>query len=114
MPPYFLRERLNTDSYFYLHELEDEVLNEILQLPFEELDSYIYALICRFYSNVPKGSDRYDSISTAYKSSFILEKLYRSNAMLHENYTAIYTKTGLIREMVNDLYAIGTEKVAIH
>lgn len=109
-----MRERLNTDSYFYLHELEDEVLNEILQLPFEELDSYIYALICRFYTTIPKSSDRYTKLAEAYKASFILEKLYRSNEMLSDNYTAIYTKTGLIREMVNDLYSIGTEKVAIH
>lgn len=109
-----MRELLNTDSYFYLHELDDEILNEILQLSFEELDSYIYALICRFYTHVPKGSDRFKKLENAYKSSFILEKLYRSNTMLSEHYTAIYTKTGLIREMVNDLYAIGTEKVAIH
>ncbi len=105
---------MNTDSYFYLHELEDEVLNEILQLPFEELDNYIYALISRFYPTTPKPSDRYTKLVKAYKASFVLEKLYRSNDLLSENYTAIYTKTGLIRELVNDLYAIGTEKVAIH
>ena len=105
---------MNTDSYFYLHELEDEALNEILQLPFEELDNYIYALICRFYPTTPKPSDRYTRLVKAYKASFVLEKLYRSNELLSENYTAIYTKTGLIREIVSDLYAIGTEKVAIH
>lgn len=114
MPPTFLREILNTDSYFYLHELEDEVLDEILQLPFKELDSYIYALICRFYPTVQKNSESYEALSKAYKAGFVLEKLYRSNDMLSESYTAIYTKTGLLREMVNDLYSIGTEKVAIH
>lgn len=105
---------MNTDSYFYLHELDDEVLTEILRLPFEELDSYIYALICRFYPTVQKPSERYNKLVEAYKASFVLEKLYRSNEMLSDNYTAIYTKTGLVREIVNDLYAIGTEKVAIH
>lgn len=114
MPPYFLRELLSTDSYFYLHELEDETLDEILQLPFEELDEYIYALICRFYPTTLKHSEAYVNLTNAYKASFVLEKLYRTNEVLIDNYTAIYTRTGLLRELVNDLYAIGTDKVAIH
>ena len=114
MPPFFLRDLLNSDSHFYLHELDEEVLDEILQLSFEELDKYIYALICRFYPNVIKDSEKYVAISNSYKSGFILERLYRSNPMLSKYYTAIYTKTGLVRELVLDLYAIGTEKVAIH
>lgn len=105
---------MNTDSYFYLHELEDEVLLHILRLPVEELDSYIYALICRFYPTVEISSERYVQLKNSYKASFVLEQLYRSNDMLSEYYTGIYTKTGLIREVVLDLYAIGTDKVAIH
>ncbi len=114
MPPYFLRVLLNTDSFFYLHELEDETLVHILKLPAKELDSYIYALICRFYPTVQKDSERYKRLEDSYKASFVLEQLYRSNNMLSEYYTGIYTKTGLIREIVLDIYSIGTDKVAIH
>ena len=109
-----MRDYLNSDSYFYLHELDEEVLDNILQLSFEELDKYIYALICRFYPNAIKDSEKYVAISNSYKAGFIIERLYRSNPMLAKHYTAIYTKTGLVREVVLDLYAIGTEKVAIH
>jgi hypothetical protein len=105
---------LNADSYFYLYELEDPILNNILKLPPKELDNYIYALICRFYSEVVLDSDEYNKLETAYKASFILEKLYRTNELLLENFTAIYTKTGLLRELVLDLYEIDAQKVAIH
>ncbi len=86
----------------------------ILRLPVEELDSYIYALICRFYPSAQKDSERYKQLENAYKASFVLEQLYRSNDILSDYYTGIYTKTGLIREIVLDLYSIGTDKVAIH
>lgn len=109
-----MREYLNTDSYLYLHELDDDILNYILELSPEELDSYIYALICRFYTTVEKDTERYEQLVQSYKSSLVLEKLYRANNVLSKNYTAIYTKTGLIREIVLDMYAIGMEKLAVH
>ena len=105
---------MNTDSFFYLYELEDEVLDHIINLPSAELDSYIYALICRFYTNVEVDSEYYKSLYNSYKASIVLEKLYRVNSVLANQYTAIYTKTGLIREIVLDLYSIGTEQLAIH
>jgi hypothetical protein len=105
---------LNADSHFYLYELDDSTLNTIIRLPVEELDEYIYALICRFYPTVTKDSERFAELESAYRSSFVLEKLYRTNSMLSENFTAIYTKTGLLRELVLDLYEIGAQKVAIH
>lgn len=105
---------MSTDSYFYLYDLEDTVLNSILKLPIQELDNYIYALICRFYPYTAKTSEYYKQLEKAYKSSFVLEKLYRTNDILAENYTAIYTRTGLIREVVLDLYSITPDKVAIH
>jgi hypothetical protein len=80
----------------------------------EGLDEYIYALICRFYPSTEKTSSYYTDLSESYKSSFVLEKLYRTNELFAKNYTAVYTKTGLIKEIVLDLYAISYEKVAIH
>jgi hypothetical protein len=109
-----LRESLSTDSFFYLHELDDSVLDDILKLPVAELDSYIYALICRFYPNTEFGSSAYITLYESYKSSFILEKLYRINTTVSKQYTAFYTKTGLVREIVLDSYALRTEKLATH
>ena len=85
-----------------------------MSLSYEELDNYIYALICRFYPKVDKQDERYNSLKNAYKSSFAIEKIYRVNSLLSNNYTAIYTKTGLVREVVLDLYNIGNEKVVIN
>lgn len=105
---------MNSDTSFYLYELDDTTLDFILSLSLEELDDYIYALICRFYSNISKEDEKHKELKKAYKSSFAVEKIYRVNALLNNNYTAIYTKTGLIRELVLDIYNIGTEKVVIN
>lgn len=105
---------MNSDTSFYLYELDDTTLDFIMSLQVKELDEYVYALICRFYSNIPKEDERYKQLKSAYKTSFALEKIYRVNSLLGNNYTAIYTKTGLIRELVLDIYNIGNEKVVIN
>lgn len=105
---------MNSDSSFYLYELDDTTLDFILSLSIEELDDYVYALICRFYPNISIEEERYSELKKAYKSSFAIEKIYRVNSLISNNFTAIYTKTGLIRELVLDLYDIGTEKVVIN
>ena len=105
---------MSSDTDFYLYELDDTTLDFILSLPFKELDDYVYALICRFYPKVEKTDEKYHNLKKAYKASFAIEKIYRLNSLISNNYTAIYTKTGLIREIVLDLYNIGTEKVVIN
>jgi len=105
---------LSSDTDFYLYELDNTTLNFILSLSQKELDEYIYALICRFYPKVDKTDEKYINLKKAYKASFALEKIYRVNTLLSNNYTAIYTKTGLIKEVVLDLYDIGMEKVVIN
>jgi hypothetical protein len=109
-----LRLALSSDSSLFLYDLDDTTLNFIIELSFEELDKYIYALISRFYPNIEKGSEECAKLRSAYKASFAAEKLYRVNSLLNKNYTAIYTKTGLIREIVLDLYELGQEKVVIN
>jgi len=110
----FLRRYLNSDSALFLYDLDDSTLDFILALSFEELDKYVYALISRFYPNVQKESEQYVDLKNSYRASFAAEKLYRVNSLLNKNYTAIYTKTGLIREIVLDIYGIGNEKVVIN
>ena len=105
---------MSNDRSFYLYELDDDTLDFILDLTTTELDRYIHALICRFYYKQLKNEEYYSKLVKAYKASFILEKLYRVNKNFNENYTAIYTKTGLIREIMSDLYHIGSEKTTVN
>ena len=105
---------MSSDTDFYLYELDETTLDFILSLSNEELDEYVYALICRFYPNISNSEDRHKELKKAYKASFAIEKIYRVNSLISNNYTAIYTKTGLIRELVLDLYNIGMEKVVIN
>ncbi len=109
-----MRLNLNSDSALFLYELDDDTLDSILSLTFEELDKYIYSLIDRFYPGVTPDSKIYKELSKAYKASFALEKIYRLNSLINNNYTAIYTKTGLVREVVLDMYEIGNEKVVFN
>lgn len=110
--PFLLRRNLIPDNNLYLYDLSDDKLNDILNLSEDDLHYYIHSLISRFYKDV--DTDTYIKLKNAYKGSFVLEKLYRANSILINNYTAIYTKTGLVRELVNDLYSLDAEKVAIH
>jgi hypothetical protein len=105
---------LSSDTNFYLYELDDTTLDFILSLSIKELDEYVYALICRFYPNISIKDEKYKELVKSYKSSFAIEKIYRVNSLISNNYTAIYTKTGLVRELVLDIYNIGTEKVVIN
>jgi hypothetical protein len=105
---------LSSDTSLYLYELDDTTLDFILSLSIKELDEYVYALICRFYPNVNNTEDTYKDLKKAYKASFAIEKIYRVNSLISNNYTAIYTKTGLIRELVLDMYNIGTEKIVVN
>lgn len=105
---------MNSDSYFYLYELDNDTLNFILSLSSQDLEKYLHSLIQRFYSKSLSDKEQYFKLVEAYKSSFALEKLYRVNKLIHANFTCIYTSTGLIRDVVLDLYSITPEKVVIN
>lgn len=105
---------MSNDRSFYLYELDNNTLDFILDLSSSELDRYIHALICRFYYKRLSDEEYYKKLVEAYKSSFMLEKLYRVNKHFNQNYTAIYTKSGLIREIVSDLYCLSREKTTVN
>jgi hypothetical protein len=86
---------------YKLYELTDEHLDAILALNEEEEEEYISTLIMRFYE---QAGDRYEDLFISYRASFALEKLYRTNEVFQEGFRAIYTKTGMIRNIINDLY----------
>lgn len=87
-----------------LHNLSDKILVNILELSEEERISYYQELIEKFYSHLDKNSVQYGALLRAYHSSFELENLYRTNEIFQDSFTAVYTRTGLIRETINDLY----------
>ena len=61
-------------------------------------------LIERFYPEVNPDGEMYADLQLNYRSSWLLEKLYRANPVFKESFTFVYTKTGLVRNMISDLY----------
>ena len=101
-------------DYFYLNELDDEKLEEILKLNEADFLEYVDFLIQNYYPKVEKHSEMYYQLAACYHSSFMLEQIYRELEPLQIGFTAIYTKTGLFRELVNDVYEIPPYKTAVH
>jgi hypothetical protein len=103
---------MSIDSSFYLYKVTDEELDAILELSDSAINDYIDLLIEKFFNATETDSQK--NLKQAYKSSFVLEKVIRNSPIISNNFTAIYTKNGLIREVVNDLYSIGSEKLALN
>lgn len=89
-----------------LYELTEEQLNQILGLPEESMAVYIHSLIEKFYPSVEAASDYYKLLFISYRSSFTTEKLYRNNNLFQKGFRIVYTKTGMIRDIINDLYYV--------
>lgn len=94
----------NNNDVFSLYNISDATLNTILNLSDEELTKYIHQLIEKFYPDHMSDDKMYSDLVVGYKSSFIIEKIYRDNLGFQSGFQAIYTKTGLIRDIINDLY----------
>ena len=87
-----------------LYELKDDILENILSLEEKEKTLYIHQLIEKFFPTVIANSEQYGNLQLSYRSSFNLEKLFRSDPLFHETFTLIYTRSGLVRDAVNDMY----------
>ena len=87
-----------------LCDLTDEQLEAIMNLTQEELNAYLFELISKYYSKVIVGSEQHSDLLQSYTSSILAEHLYRNYPVFQKGFCAIYTKTGLIRNFVNDLY----------
>jgi len=87
-----------------LAEITDEVLDEVLCMSVSDRVLYFSILVSTYYPNVPKEKEKYQDLLESYSSSFYVEKLIRSNKFLSEKFTPVYTMTGLIRNIVLDLY----------
>lgn len=94
---------------FILNTIDDNNLQIILSLSEDEKLLYINNLIKKYYSNVELNTEVYFNLQKAYIGSFILEDQYRQNKSVQQSFRPIYTKTGLIRNIVNDLFFMPEE-----
>lgn len=89
---------------FILQDLSDESLDAVLSLPMAQKSKYFVAMVKNFYEDVDEESEWFTELVTSYVSSFYVEKIYRSNRFFNEKFTPIYTSTGLIRNIIADMY----------
>ena len=92
------------DSQFLLESLPTESLDAVLAMDMESKIAYFSTLAKSFYPDIEDASKEFVDIVELYISSFYLEKIYRSNRFFNEKFTPIYTTTGLIRDVVADLF----------
>jgi hypothetical protein len=91
-------------NIFILQDLPDESLDAVLSLPITQKTNYFIAMAKTFYPKTPEDSTEFEELVASYVSSFYVEKLYRSNRFFNEKFTPIYTGTGLIRNIIADMY----------
>lgn len=94
-----------------LSEIDDATLNHIISMPMQEKVSYFSNVIAAFYPKVVKNSEEWENLVQSYISSFYTEKMYRSNRFLQESFTPVYTSTGLIRNIVLDIFYIDDDLI---
>lgn len=92
------------NNSFILEQLSDESLDAVLSLPLDKKSSYFIAMLKSFYPSVIEGTAEFDNLIASYLSSFYVEKIYRSNNFFNEKFTVVYTTTGLIRNLIADMY----------
>jgi len=89
-----------------LCELQDETIDYLLGMQLDDKRAYFHKLIEVYYPNALNNEDEYEDLIENYISCMYVEKLYRSNRFFNERFTIIYTQTGLIRNIINDIYFI--------
>ncbi len=89
-----------------LCELQDETIDYLLGMQLEDKRAYFHKLVEVYYPNALNNEDEYEDLIENYISCMYVEKLYRSNRFFNERFTIIYTQTGLIRNIINDIYFI--------
>ena len=89
---------------FILEEMPDASLDTVLGFDIDKKTKYFTALASFHYKDIDEDSNEFIDILEMYMSSYYVEKLYRSNRFFSEKFTPIYTKTGIIRNIVSDMY----------
>jgi hypothetical protein len=91
-------------NHFVLQDLSDESLEAVLSLSPAQKASYFQEMVKTFYPRIPENTKEFEEMVATYLSSFCVEKIYRSNRFFNEKFTPIYTATGIIRNIISDLY----------
>lgn len=89
---------------FNLYEISARDLDSTLKLDDDSFAIYIGQIIEKFYPSILPGTDEFNNLVVGYRASFEAEKLVRTNIPLHNGFRVIYTKTGLIRNLINEIY----------
>ena len=87
-----------------LKNVPEDKLDSVLALSESEKAVFFSNLIQKYYPTVEIGSDQFEILKANYLSSWITEKIYRNNTYMSSCFSVIYTKTGLIRNICNDIY----------
>ena len=89
---------------FILQDLSDESLDAVLSLSVPQKTSYFVAMIKNFYPAIDESTSQFEDLLASYVSSFYVEKIYRSNRFFNEKFIPVYTGTGLIRNIIAEMY----------
>lgn len=87
-----------------LNDLSEEQLDTVLLLSETAKTTFFDTLISKYYPHIDKHSQEYTNLQIHYRACWLMEKIYRNNSFMKQCFSIVYTKTGLIRNMWNDLY----------
>lgn len=87
-----------------LNDIEESKLDTVLSLDENSKTIFFDNLIRSYFSHIDSGSEEYKSLQIHYRCCWMMEKIYRNNQFMKESFSVVYTKTGLIRNIWNDLY----------
>ena len=87
-----------------LNEIEESKIDVVLSLNEQGKTVFFDSLIKQFYPHIEKDSQDYAALQVNYRSCWMVEKIYRNNDFMKECFSIVYTKTGLIRNIWNDIY----------
>jgi len=87
-----------------LQDISNEDLDSILGMSLPGKKSFFAKMINKYFPELKEEDPMYKDTLEAYLSSFYVEKLYRSNKFFQEKFVMVYTNTGLVRNVINELY----------
>jgi hypothetical protein len=87
-----------------LNEVDEDKLDAVLSLNEMGKTIFFATLIQSHFPHIEKSSEQYKSLQVHYRCCWMMEKIYRNNQFMKECFSVVYTKTGLIRNIWNDLY----------
>lgn len=87
-----------------LNEITEDKIDTVLSLNETGKTIFFDSLISEHYPHIEKTSSEYNDLQLNYRSCWMMEKIYRNNDFMKECFSVVYTKTGLIRDIINDLY----------